>query len=76
MKADNVLQYKGYTTFVHYDAEEDCLYGEIEGIRSHISYYDYEKPVVEAFHEAVDDYLEWCAEEGSEPEKPYEGCML
>ena len=25
------------------------------------------------FHASVDDYLEWCKEDGVEPEKPYSG---
>ena len=26
-----------------------------------------------AFHDSVDDYIDWCKEEGVEPEKPYSG---
>lgn len=29
--------------------------------------------VEEEFHASVDDYLEWCREDGVEPEKPYSG---
>src|SRR5690606_32886106 len=29
-----------------------------------------------AFHEAVDDYLAWCAELGEEPDRPYSGKLL
>jgi predicted HicB family RNase H-like nuclease len=27
----------------------------------------------EEFHNSVDDYLEWCAELGEEPDKPFSG---
>jgi predicted HicB family RNase H-like nuclease len=27
----------------------------------------------QAFHDSVDDYLEFCAERGEDPEKPYSG---
>jgi len=30
----------------------------------------------EAFHEAVDDYIETCATLGKEPQKPYSGEMM
>ena len=69
----NVLEYKNYTTFVRYSAEDDCLYGKIEGIRSTILFDDSEQPIVEAFHEAVDEYLQYCEQVGIEPEKAYKG---
>jgi predicted HicB family RNase H-like nuclease len=31
------------------------------------------KELLTAFHECVDDYLEFCAEQGKEPEKPFSG---
>ena len=33
------------------------------------------KELTEAFHEAVDDYLAYCKEEGIEPEKSYSGIL-
>jgi predicted HicB family RNase H-like nuclease len=29
--------------------------------------------VIQAFHDSVDDYLEFCAQRGENPEKPYSG---
>lgn len=29
-----------------------------------------------AFHDSVDDYLEFCAERGESPEKPYSGRFM
>jgi len=73
MRPSNVIEYKGYYALIRYNANDDCLYGELAGIVSHISFYNFDKPIIEAFHEAVDDYLAWCEEEGSEPERPYKG---
>ncbi len=28
-----------------------------------------------AFHESVDDYLDWCAKDRTEPEKPFSGSL-
>lgn len=74
----NALTYKGYTTFVRYDSEDGSLYGKIEGIKSFVNFtYVEDDPryesVVDAFHEAVDDYLIICEEEGIVPERPYSG---
>ena len=69
--ATNVLEYRGYTTFVRYSADDDCLYGKLEGMRSTILFDDSGGSIVDAFHEAVDEYLADCAAEGVEPEKPY-----
>ena len=33
------------------------------------------KELTEAFHEAVDDYLAYCEEEGIEPDKSYTGVL-
>ena len=33
------------------------------------------KELTEAFHEAVDDYLEYCRAEGIEPDKSYSGSL-
>ena len=73
--ATNVLEYRGYTTFVRYSADDDCLYGKLEGMRSTILFDDSGGSIVDAFHEAVDEYLADCAEEGIEPEKPYKGAF-
>lgn len=74
-KRSNELTYRGYTTFVRYDAEAGCLYGKIEGIRAYVDYEldDRYGSVEEAFHEAVDDYLAYCDDAGVAPEKPYSG---
>lgn len=70
----NTLTYKGYTGTVECSEEDDCLFGSVQGIRSMISYEGYTfKEIKEDFHEAVDFYLESCAEEGKQPEVPYKG---
>lgn len=59
----NILEYKGYQTRVEFDAESLVLCGRIEGIRDLVNYEaDSAKTVEKAFHEAVDDYLQFCKE--------------
>ena len=70
----NVLEYKGYFTKVEYSAEDHVLYGKIEGISDLITYEcENAKKVEKAFHEAVEDYLNFCKDTHTEPEKPYKG---
>ena len=71
---ENILEYKGYHTKVEYIAENNCLYGKIEGINDLITFEAYDLGNVEKeFHAAVDDYLTFCEEIGQEPEKEYKG---
>ena len=70
----NVMSYKGYHTRVEYNAEDKTLYGKIEGISDLVTF-EAEKceDVEREFHEAVDDYLEFCEEVGKAPDKEYNG---
>jgi predicted HicB family RNase H-like nuclease len=70
----NDLTYKGYTAKIEYSAEDDCLFGELLGIPDFISFEgDSVAEIRKAFEEAVDDYLDMCAEMGKEPPKPFSG---
>ena len=74
MNSNNVLEYKNYHTKVEYSAEDQVLYGKIEGIRDLVTFECESVFEVEAaFHEAVDDYLAFCAEKGKDPDKTYNG---
>jgi predicted HicB family RNase H-like nuclease len=70
----DMIKYKGYLGSVHYNSEDRVFYGKIEFIRSLVSYEGCDADTLEAaFREAVEDYLETCAEVGREPEKPFKG---
>ena len=70
----NILRYKGYSTNIKYDADDQILYGKLEGIRSRILFDSSEAESIElAFHNAVDEYLYDCEEDGVEPEVPFKG---
>lgn len=70
----DVLTYKGYIGSVHYNAEDDVFHGRIEGIRDLISFEGRSvEELKKAFHEAADDYLEFCSQVNKKPEKPYRG---
>jgi len=70
----NVLEYKGYHTRIEYDFETRTLRGRIEGINDFVDFETEDISNVEKeFHNAVDDYLEFCKEVGKNPEKEYKG---
>jgi predicted HicB family RNase H-like nuclease len=73
----NVMSYKGYAARVEYDDEDGIFTGRIMGIRDGVGFHaDTVEGLREAFHEAVEDYLETCARIGKEPQKAYSGQMM
>ena len=56
-------------------SEIDAVFhGKIVGIKSLISYEgDSVSSITEDFHNAVDEYLAFCAESGTKPEKSFKG---
>ena len=70
----NYLEYKGYIGSIEFSDEDMVFYGKVQGIRSLISYEgNSAKSLIKDFHEAVDDYLDLCAERGTDPERSYKG---
>jgi predicted HicB family RNase H-like nuclease len=68
------MKYKGYTGLVELDEEQGILYGRVIGLRDLITFQGDTVPeLVRAFQDSVDDYLEFCAQRGEDPEKPYSG---
>ena len=72
----NTLSYKGYIGSVAFSEQDNIFFGKIEGINGLVNFEgESVKELTEAFHEAVDDYLEYCKEEGIEPHKSYSGSL-
>ncbi len=69
-----MMEYKGYIGKVEIDDELGILYGEVINVRDVITFEGTSvEEVQQAFHESVDDYLEFCTERGESPEKPFSG---
>jgi len=70
----NKLVYKGYRTKIEFSSADHVLYGKAEGINDLITFEsDSADEIEKEFHNAVDDYLEFCKEVGKEPDKEYSG---
>lgn len=73
----DVLTRKGYSAKVEFDAADRIFHGRIAGIRDVVSFHaDTVDGLIAAFEEAVDDYLEACADFGKKPDKPYSGKLM
>ncbi len=71
---NGVLKYKGYTAQIGFDDEAKVFHGEVLHLRDVITFEGTSvEELEEEFKNSVEDYLEWCAEEGHDPEKPYSG---
>ena len=69
--------YKGYVGTVEFDEDDLVFHGRIAGIRDVVTFEaETARDLVAAFHDSVDDYLAFCAEEGQEPQKPFSGRLL
>jgi len=70
----DLLDYKGYSGSIEYSATDNVLHGKVLGVRSLLSYEGNSLDSLRSdFEDIIDDYLETCAEDGIEPEKPYKG---
>ena len=59
------MRYKGYEAIVDFDEADRVLHGRTQGTRDVISFEaDSAHEIERAFHDAVDDYIEQCAETG------------
>ena len=73
----NTMKYRGYTARVEYDDEDKIFFGSIAGIRDGVGFHgDNVDGLRTAFEEAVDDYIEYCAQIGKEPQKAFSGQMM
>ena len=69
-----MMEYKGYIGKVEIDEAVGILYGEVINVRDVITFEGTTvDEVQQAFRESVDDYLEFCAQRGESPEKPFSG---
>jgi predicted HicB family RNase H-like nuclease len=69
-----MIKYKGYTAKIEFDDQVNVFHGEVLNIRDVITFQG--RTVEElrnAFHDSVEDYLDFCAHRNEPPEKPYSG---
>lgn len=74
---NNVMKYKGYSARIEYDDDDGIFTGQIAGLRDRVGFHAKTvDDLREAFHEAVEDYIETCTKIGKEPQKTYSGQVM
>jgi predicted HicB family RNase H-like nuclease len=69
-----MMEYKGYVAKVEFDDEDEIFHGEVINLRDVITFQgESVTELKEAFHDSVEDYLDFCSERGENPEKPFSG---
>ena len=69
-----MLEYKGYMGRVEFDDEAGIFSGEVINTRDVITFQGASVDELrQAFEDSVDDYLDFCAERGEKPDKPFSG---
>ena len=69
-----MMEHKGCFRRGGIDEEAGILYGEVINVRDVITFEGTSVDEVQAaFRESVDDYLDFCAQRGESPEKPFSG---
>jgi predicted HicB family RNase H-like nuclease len=71
------MTYKGYQAKVELDEQAGVFHGEVINTRDVITFQGSSvAKLKQAFKDSVDDYLEFCASRGEDPEKPFSGKFL
>ena len=72
-----MIEYKGYVGVFEFDESVEAFQGHVVGIRDVVTFVGQSvSELKQAMADSVEDYLEYCAELGQEPEKPYRGDFL
>lgn len=72
-----MLRYKGYVGRAEFDDGGGLFHGEVIGLRDVVTFQGRSVDDLEtAFRESVDDYLEFCAERGEEPDQAFSGRLM
>ncbi len=70
----NLLTYKDYHARIAFDPSADAFHGRVIGMQDVIDFYGRTpEELREEFKNSVEEYLAWCAEEGTKPEKTWHG---
>lgn len=65
------MEYKGYIGHAEFDDEAQIFHGEVQLVRGVVTFQAKSiNEISNAFHDSVDDYLEFCKSKNIEPEKP------
>ena len=71
------MEYKGYLAKVEFDDDANLFHGKVINTRDLITFEgDCVADLRQALVDSVEDYLDFCAQRGEKPDKPYSGKLL
>jgi predicted HicB family RNase H-like nuclease len=69
-----MMEYKGYIGKVEFDDHAGVFHGEVLNLRDVITFEgETVRELRQAFQDSIEDYLQFCAERGELPERPFSG---
>ena len=69
-----MIEYKGYIGTVDFDSEIDLFHGTVININDVVTFYGASTTELrEEMQKSIEIYLDFCKEQGKEPEKPLSG---
>lgn len=72
-----MLEHKGYKAQAEFDDQAGVFHGEVLGTRDVVTFQGTSvRELKKAFRDSVEDYLEFCASRGEEPDKPFTGRLM
>lgn len=74
---NNIMRYKGYWARVQYSDEDECFWGEIDGLKNTSISFEGNtvKELKKDFKDAIDFYLDNCKACNETPEKQCKGSL-
>lgn len=73
----NIMEYKGYWATIQYSDEDECFWGEVEGLKNASITFEGTtvKELKKDFKDAINDHLRICKETNTDPEKQCKGSL-
>jgi predicted HicB family RNase H-like nuclease len=72
-----VIEYKGYIGVIEFDPSNDAFHGRVVGLQDVVTFEGSSpEELRREMAESIEDYLEFCAKVGKDPERPYRGEFL
>ena len=71
---NSLMSYKGYRAKIEFDPEDEIFVGHVLGINDSLNFHGASvKELTQAFHDCIENYLDYCRQCGKSPEKEYKG---
>ena len=71
---NSLMGYKGYHARIEFDSADQIFIGYVLGINDSLNFHgESVKELTQSMHNCIDNYLDYCAQIGKEPEREFKG---